>query len=207
MPANSFATAPWEGPATIASTSPGGSGLERAAHVGRSADPRRGVEGPVGDLVVADGERVVAERIVGVDDEGPFRDVGGDSALEGVARVQQQHGAPVGRPRRAQVAQVPAQQRDASLAVVREDAAVQVGGADDGKRDAVDRAVLIRRGNLLRRRRPREQNADGHQRGRGDNRPEQAPHGGILPGSTLSVGCGGRPRRRTHAVAFRGADF
>lgn len=75
--------------------------LQRTAHVGRPAVSGRGITRSVLELMVADGQRVVAQRVVGVDDECSFRQIGFDPSLEGVTRVQEQHRAAVDRACRA----------------------------------------------------------------------------------------------------------
>ena len=59
--------------------------------------------------------------------------------LERVAGVQHQHGAAVGRARRAQVLDVAAEHGQPAAALVGCDAPVQIVGADDGDRDALGR--------------------------------------------------------------------
>ena len=152
----------------------GGRRLEGAAHVGRRAVGGCGVGGcgverSVIELVVADGQRVIAQRVVGVDDERALRQVRLDPSLEGVACIQQQHRAAVPLSRRAEIAQIPAELRDASAPVPRKHAAVQVGGAHDRQRHAAVRARRL--GALEGRDRAREQSEeDDGERRRADHR-------------------------------------
>ena len=84
--------------------------------------------------MVADGLRRIPQRVVGVDDDGAFAEIGFDVALKGVAGVDQQDGPAVGRPRRAQVVHVAGKQGKAADAVPRKDLPVQIARADDRQR-------------------------------------------------------------------------
>ena len=114
-----------------------GPGLEGAAQVGVAGGAVPRVDGAVLEVVVADGRRGVAERVVGVDDQRALRQVGFDAPLIGIAGVDEEHGAAIGGARGSQVRHVAAEQREAALPAFGEDAAVQVGRADDRQRDAV----------------------------------------------------------------------
>ena len=84
---------------------------------------------------------------------------------------------PSGRPRRTQVAQVAAQQRDAAVSVAREHAAVQVGGADDGERHPPRSRRPDRGPGRCPRRRPcREQHGGRDERDPAGQPPAQARH-------------------------------
>ena len=67
----------------------------------------------------------------------PLAEVGHQRALEHVATVEEHDAAVVRRPRRPQVRDISRKKREPAAPLVREDSAVQVGGADDRQRDAV----------------------------------------------------------------------
>ena len=136
---------------------PGGRGFQRALQVEL-------IRGRVGraelEVVVADGQRGVAHRVVGVHHHAALGQVrlharqGGGGGLERVAGVQEQQGPPIAGPRRAQVVDEAAEHAQAAARVrVRRDAAVQIVGADDGDGDAGGRAGRARPG---QRGQPRE---------------------------------------------------
>ena len=109
--------------------------LERAAGI---VVPRRlvvpGVDGAELEVVVAQRRGGIAEGVVGVHDQRALREVRLDAALPGVAGVEQDHRAAVGGAGGAQVGEVAAEQRQSAAPVIGEDAAMQVGGADDRDR-------------------------------------------------------------------------
>ncbi|MCY1008939.1 hypothetical protein OV079_25955 [Nannocystis pusilla] len=115
-----LADARLQGPARV--------GLARAERGGRGGP---GTDGAEVELVVADRDRVVAERGVGVDDAGALDEVRLEGALEHVAGVDEDHAAAVRGPLASQRAEVGRQQREGAQV------AVQVAGADDGEGDAV----------------------------------------------------------------------
>jgi hypothetical protein len=85
--------------------------------------------------VIADGLRRVPQRVVGVDDDRAFAEIGFDVALVGVAGVDQQDGPAICRPRRAQVVDVASEQGETAEAVSRKSFAVQIARADNRQRD------------------------------------------------------------------------
>ena len=85
--------------------------------------------------MVADGRGGVTQRVVCGDHRLPLVEVGLQGALEHVAGVEEQHGAAVTRARGAQVADVAAEQRQATPIAALQDAAVQIVRADDGEGD------------------------------------------------------------------------
>ena len=160
----------------------------RAAAMRRGQPLRDGlarVGGAEIEVVVADGERRVADRVVGVDHHQAFGEVRLDAALERVAGVEHEHGAAVGRARGAQVVDEAAEHRQPAAAlVVGEQTPVQIVGADDRERD-------------LRRRRPRRSSCEA-ERGR-----EQERTTAEREGSTSSCTLTRRTVQRQEARAHR----
>ena len=84
-----------------------------------------GADRPVVELVVADRRRGVAERVVRANDVGAFGEVRLERALKQIAGVDEHHATAVGRARRANVRDEPAEQRQPL------ERAVQIVRADD----------------------------------------------------------------------------
>ena len=93
-----------------------------------------GIHGAELEVVIAQRRGGIPEGVVGVHDQRTLREVRLDAALPGVAGVEQDHRAAVGGAGGAQVGEVAAEQRQSAAPVIGEDAAVQVGGADDRDR-------------------------------------------------------------------------
>ncbi len=83
------------------------------------------------ELVVANRDGGVADRVVRVDDRGAFVEVRFERALKHVARVDDQNSAAVARTGRAKVVDEAAERRQPAASVARRHRAVKVVGPDD----------------------------------------------------------------------------
>ena len=161
--------------------------LQRPAWViGRPARRRGRTDGPEIELMIADGGRGVAEGVVRRHDIRAFGQVRLEGALEGVARVDQQHRATIPGARSTQVVHVPAEGHQSTAAIAGHHATVDVIGADDRQRDGT---LSPRRGRCgdgprsWQRARPgraaRYEQARGQHKAR-EERKQAAVHGGIF---------------------------
>lgn len=99
--------------------------------VARTGRRRTGPDGTVVELVIADGHRVVARLRVGAHHRGSLAQIAFERALPGVAGVDEQHRARIGRAHSTQILDVAGEHRDAL------DPAMYVVGRDDGQDDRV----------------------------------------------------------------------
>ena len=88
------------------------------------------------ELVITDRRRGVADDVVSRDDRRAFVEVRLERPLKEIATVEEDDAAVVRRPRRPQVRDISRKKRESAASLVREDSAVQVGGADDRQRHA-----------------------------------------------------------------------